>query len=298
MENQSWTNVILTGIIPGGQLYARYKYYNLTFDKIYLIPVTLIPPISVIFHILLKLKILKLNQGSGMPSNPFTWWLSVPVLTIILLPYLVKNISSPFDTMITALVTCIAVSIPTLMFLKNNKCKDTPLTSTHVGQSLVSGITAYGFGTMFGLIIGGVSALGKAAVSSAMAGVTGDTGNDVDLLSNTTTAAFFVLSYMAIMIFRQIGVNLCDSVFGTKMDVLLLVIALFAIGGQYALNRGKKALTNVVAKGASKVQDAVSDMIDEDDLDDLDDVSDTVSNMSSNISKAKNTFKSMKRILR
>jgi len=221
MENADWTTTILTGLIPGGQLYSRYKYYNLSFDRLYLIPFTFLPLLNLPISILWKFNKFAPGKGTGVPINPLSGWLFIPILAFTLLPQLLEKVEleSSYITAISIIVTMIALMIPGTIFLSSDKCKTEINKSfmSNMGKALSTGITAYGIACLGGI------ALGYSAN---------------DLMSNIIISAFYILSYFIVMIFNQLEPNICNTgIFGSTIDNLSLMAAACIILYRYISNK-------------------------------------------------------------
>ena len=85
----SWNQVLMLGLVPLGQLYARVNIFNGSLDKWWLMfPLLLFPPLSFIPLIMMKFGLIK--DGTG--SKPIDNFMLIPIIAKLIIPFILPFI--------------------------------------------------------------------------------------------------------------------------------------------------------------------------------------------------------------
>ena len=132
-DKLSWTQVLILGLVPLGQLYARVKLFNGSVDKLWLMfPLLLIPPLSFIPLIMMKL---------GKVIIPIIAKLIIPFI----LPFVIDEDSNVLYSIVSFILQLITVMITNLIRRKNN-CKE--ITTNSIGKATIDSTAAIVMGDL------------------------------------------------------------------------------------------------------------------------------------------------------
>jgi hypothetical protein len=120
----SWKQVLIMGLIPLGQLYARVKIFNGSLDKWWLMfPLLLFPPFSFIPMIMMKYGAV----ANGTGSNPLDNFMLIPIIAKFIIPFILPFIIDEDSTLLFTIVgfvlQLITVMVGNLIRRKDN-CKE------------------------------------------------------------------------------------------------------------------------------------------------------------------------------
>lgn len=154
----SWNQVLILGLVPLGQLYARVNIFNGSLDKWWLMfPLLLFPPLSFIPLIMMKFGLVK--NGTG--SKPVDNFMLIPIIAKLIipfiLPFIINEDSSLLFTIVSFVLQLITVMTANLIRRKDN-CKE--ITTNSVGKAGVDSIIAIAAGEITSFAIGFVPLIG------------------------------------------------------------------------------------------------------------------------------------------
>jgi hypothetical protein len=219
MGSLSTWEVLIMGLIPLGQLWARIFNFNGSLDKWWLMfPLFLVPPFSFIPLILMKMGFVA--DGSG--TNPLDYWILCPILTKIITDILMDD-STPFQMVTALLIQLISVLASNLMRRYEN-CNRT-ITVNSVGKAIIDSVTAFGMGSIVQMLIPMLPFVGIFFSLISMIPIIGT------FVSTFIWILGFAGSYILINMFNQVSMNnYCSSPFtGTLSDRVPFVIGIIGI---------------------------------------------------------------------
>ena len=154
----SWNQVLMLGLVPLGQLYARVNIFNGSLDKWWLMfPLLLFPPLSFIPLIMMKFGLIK--DGTG--SKPIDNFMLIPIIAKLIipfiLPFIINENSSLLFTIVSFVLQLITVMTANLIRRKEN-CKE--ISTDSVGKAGVDSIIAIAAGEITSFAIGFIPLIG------------------------------------------------------------------------------------------------------------------------------------------
>lgn len=109
----SWGNALIFGIVPLGQLYLRINQLNGSLDKKWLLfPLFMFPPFQLIATIMMKFGYVKKGKG----GKPYDLYILIPLITKIILSYLLSYLADEYD-LSTSIIVLIDVVVGLLASL-------------------------------------------------------------------------------------------------------------------------------------------------------------------------------------
>ena len=146
MGSISWLQVIILGIIPLGQLWARIVNFNGSLDKWWLMfPLFLIPPFSFVPLLLMKFGYIKNGKG----GKPYDMWMLLPILAKLIIPYTLPFLIDEDSTMLFSLVSFILQLLTVMLgnlIRRQNNCKN--ITTDSIGKAGIDSTIAIGMGDL------------------------------------------------------------------------------------------------------------------------------------------------------
>jgi hypothetical protein len=217
----SWTEILVAGLVPLGQLWARIFKFNGSLDKPWLFfPVFLIPPLSFISLILMKYGFIK--DGNG--SKPVGYEVLIPIIAKFIipfiLPFMIDNEEGESDTLISIItsIASIFVIVVIMMYRRWVNCESISLNS--FGKATIDSVIANGFGNLMPIILGWLPYVG--IVVTICEYIFGD------LTTNIFWSIGFTAAYAIINMLNQDNMNkYCTSpFFGDIKDRIFAGIAI------------------------------------------------------------------------
>jgi len=154
----SWNQVLILGLVPLGQLYARVNIFNGSLDKWWLMfPLLLFPPLSFIPLIMMKFGLVKNGNGSKPVDNFMLIPIIAKLIIPFILPFIINEDSSLLFTIVSFVLQLITVMTANLIRRKDN-CKE--ITTNSVGKAGVDSIIAIAAGEITSFAIGFVPLIG------------------------------------------------------------------------------------------------------------------------------------------
>lgn len=154
----SWSQVLILGLIPLGQLYARVKIFNGSLDKWWLMfPLLLFPPFSFIPMIMMKFGFV----ADGTGSNPLDNFVLIPIIAKFIipfiLPFIINEDSTILFTIVSFILQLLTVMTANLIRRKDN-CKE--ITTNSVGKAGIDSTIAIAMGELTAFAIGFIPFIG------------------------------------------------------------------------------------------------------------------------------------------
>lgn len=142
----SWTQVLILGLVPLGQLYARVKLLNGSLDKWWLMfPLLVIPPLSFIPLIMMKFGFV----ANGTGSTPIDYFMVIPIIAKLIIPFILPFVidedSSILYTIVSFILQLLTVMAANLMRRKDN-CKE--ITNNSIGKASIDSTIAIAMGEL------------------------------------------------------------------------------------------------------------------------------------------------------
>lgn len=222
----SWIQVIIMGLIPLGQLWARIFYFNGSLDKIWLMfPLLLFPPLSFIPLILMKYGFI--SNGKG--TNPIDKIMLLPIISKFVIPFILPFIIDDTENKILFGVVAFILQLLIIMIAnlqrRYNDCKT--ITTNSVGKASIDSIIAFSVGDILPVIMGFIPFIGFAYNIVEMIPLI---GNFVD---NIFWGLGFAASYIIINMVNQENISeFCKTPFtGNAQDKIPFFISLITLLG-------------------------------------------------------------------
>jgi len=150
----SWKEVLILGLIPMGQLYARVINFNGSLDKKWLLfPLFMIPPFQFIATLVMKFGTFKKGKG----GKPYDWFMLIPLIVRIILSYVLERFDLPMYLIIDIGVSIIATLIPSYL-RTHSLCKE--YNTNNMVNTFVQGVSIEATANIFSLVIGWVPLIG------------------------------------------------------------------------------------------------------------------------------------------
>jgi hypothetical protein len=234
MTKLSWLNILIMGIIPLGQLWARIFYFKGSLDKWWLMfPILLFPPVSFIPLILMKYGYIKDGKG----TNPIDKIMLLPIIAKFIIPFVLPYIIDETEHVILFGIVGFILQLLTIMIAnltrrhynctKDNKpgAMSEKITVNSIGKAGIDSVIAYGIGEIISNIIGFIPVINIAYnIIQIIPGI----GPYVD---NIFWVLGFIATYVIInMINAENLKTYCNTPFtGNIQDRIPFVICLIAI---------------------------------------------------------------------
>jgi hypothetical protein len=189
----SWKEVLILGLIPLGQLWARVHNFKGSLDKWWLMfPLFLFPPFSFIPLILMKFGFVK--DGNG--ADPLDKWIILPIIAKFIIPFILtftENIGI-IGSVVSILLQLLAI-VASNLIRRHNSCNN--ITINAVGKSLIDSVTAYGMGNITSFIIPFIPIIGMILRFAKMIPIVGQ------LVDSAIWTIGFAGAYVLINMFNQ-----------------------------------------------------------------------------------------------
>jgi len=225
----TWLQVLILGIVPLGQLWARIFYFNGTLDKWWLMfPMLLIPPLSFIPLIMMKFGYI----ADGKGSNPLDYWMILPIIAKFIIPFIMPFIIDEDSEMLTSIVSLILQLLTILtanLIRRFTNCKppnaQDPITGDSIGKAAIDSTIAFGIGEISAFVIPWLPFVGIFISILEMIPVLGD------FVDSILWTLGFVASYVLINMFNQDNMQkFCSTPFtGNLQDRIPFFISVVAI---------------------------------------------------------------------
>lgn len=230
--NISWLQILIYGIIPLGQLWARIFLLNGSLDKWYMMfPLFLFPPLSFIPLIMMKFGFIKPGQGAN-PIDKIMW---LPIIAKFIIPFLLGFIVDEDDHElifgIVAFVLQLLMIIVANMTRRYLNCDSVTINS--FGKATVDSVIAYGIGDIVPFVMGWLPYVGIVYSIISMIPFIGS------FVDSIFWSLGFAATYIVINMFNQYDMSgYCNSpFFGLVRDKIPLIISIIAMIAINLFNR-------------------------------------------------------------
>jgi hypothetical protein len=143
----TWKEVMIYGLIPMGQLYARIVKFNGSLDNIWLLfPLFTIPPFQFISTIMMKFGMFKNGKG----GKPYDQYMLLPIIVKIILSYVLESFDLTLYLIIDVCVSILAILIPSYLRTPS-LCKE--YNKNNIINTFVQGITVEATSNIFSIAI-------------------------------------------------------------------------------------------------------------------------------------------------
>jgi hypothetical protein len=222
-SNISWTQVLIFGLIPLGQLWSRIFLMNGSLDKWYMMfPLFLFPPLSFIPMLMMKFGFIKEGQGAK-PLDAIMW---LPILAKFIIPFILPFIIDEDSELLFGIVSFV---LQLLMIIIANmtrrymNCKS--ITINSFGKSTVDSIIAHGIGDIVPFVMGWLPIVGVIYTIVSMIPLIGE------FVDSIFWSLGFVAAYCVINMFNQYDMaSYCNSpFFGLTRDIIPIIVSIIAM---------------------------------------------------------------------
>lgn len=232
----TWLQVLILGLVPLGQLWARIFNFNGSLDKWWMMfPLFLIPPFS--FLPLLLMKFGFVADGKG--SNPLDYWIILPIIAKFIIPFIMPFIIDEDSEMLTSIVSLMLqlLTIMTANLIRRfNNCKPSysqdRITVDSIGKASIDSTIAFGIGEITAFIIPWLPYVSIFITVLEFIPVLGD------FVDSIFWTLGFAASYIIINMINQDNiVKFCSTPFtGNLQDKIPFFVAVVAIIGTRLFN--------------------------------------------------------------
>jgi hypothetical protein len=222
----SWMQVLIMGLIPLGQLWARIFTFKGSLDKWWLMfPLLLFPPFSFIPLIMMKFGMI--SDGKG--SNPVDKIMLLPIIAKFIIPFILPFVVDDEENEFLFSLVSFVLQLLTIMVAnltrRYTNCNN--ITVDSIGKSGIDSVIAYGMADITVFAIGFLPFIGMAISVLEMIPVIGDFVNDI------IWSLGFAATYIIINMFNQDNMQkYCSTPFsGNLQDKIPFIISVIAIIG-------------------------------------------------------------------
>ena len=220
----SWMQVLVMGLIPLGQLWARIFYFKGSLDKWWLMfPLLLFPPFSFIPLIMKKFGMI--SDGKG--SDPIDKIMLLPIIAKFIIPFILPFIVDEDEheflfTLVGFVLQLLTIMVANLTRRYDN-CKD--ITTDSVGKAGMDSVIAHGIADITAFGIGFVPIIGTLFTLIEMIPVIGD------FVNQFVWSIGFAATYIVINMFNQDNITkYCTTPFtGNVQDRIPFIVSVIAI---------------------------------------------------------------------
>ena len=223
----TFIQVLILGLFPLGQLWARIFYFNGSLDKWWLMfPMFLIPPFSFVPLLLMKFGFV----ADGKGTNPLDYWMLLPIIAKFIIPFIMPFIIDEDSETLTTIVTMVLqlLCIMTANLARRHmNCNQQGITVDSVGKATIDSTIAFGVGDISSFIIPWLPFVGTVISVLEMIPLIGD------FVDSILWTIGFVGAYVLINMFNQDNlVKFCSTPFtGNLQDKIPFFVAIVAIVG-------------------------------------------------------------------
>ena len=220
----SWTEVLVMGLVPLGQLWARIFNFKGSLDKWWLMfPLLLFPPLSFIPLIMMKFGMI--SDGKG--SNPVDKIMLLPIIAKFIIPFILPFVIDDEEHEFLFSLVAFVLQLLTIMVAnltrRHTNCNDITLDS--FGKSGIDSVIAYGMADITSFAIGFVPFVGIAISLLEMVPFIGG------FVSDIIWTLGFSATYVIINMFNQDDMRkFCSTPFtGNLQDKIPFIVSVIAI---------------------------------------------------------------------
>ena len=222
----SWMQVLIMGLIPLGQLWARIFTFKGSLDKWWLMfPLLLFPPFSFIPLIMMKFGMI--SDGKG--SNPVDKIMLLPIIAKFIIPFILPFVVDDEEHEFLFSLVSFVLQLLTIMIAnltrRYTNCDN--ITVDSIGKSGIDSVIAYGMADITVFAIGFLPFIGIAISVLEMIPIIGDFVDDI------IWSLGFAATYIIINMFNQDNMQkYCSTPFsGNLQDKIPFIISVIAIIG-------------------------------------------------------------------
>lgn len=222
----SWLQVLILGLIPMGQLWARIFNFNGSLDKWWLMfPLLLIPPFSFIPMLLMKFGFV----GYGKGTKPLDYWIWLPILVKLIIPFLMPYMIDEESEKLTSLISIMFILLATMLsnlIRRYKNCESITINST--GKAFIDSTIAFSMGKITAILVPWIPVIGTGI--KILQGIFGG------FISSILWIFGFSATYILINMFNQDNMtSFCSAPFSGKtsdkfpfiISVITLILSIF-----------------------------------------------------------------------
>lgn len=223
MGQLTWKEVIILGLVPLGQLWARVFNFNGSLDKWYfLIPIFLFPPLSFIPLIMMKYGMIEDGKGSTPVDKIMLLPIIAKLIIPFVLPFIIDEDSETIYSIVNFVLQLLLIIVANLT-RRYNTCNS--ITVNSIGKATIDSTVAYGIGNLIAFIIPWLPFIGLIFSLLEMIPFVGDSVN------NILWGLGFASTYVIINMVNQDSIDkFCSTpFFGNIQDQIPFVISIIII---------------------------------------------------------------------
>lgn len=227
----SWIQVLIMGLLPLGQLWARIFNFKGSLDKWWLMfPIFLLPPFSFIPLIMMKFGMV----ADGKGSTPIDTIMLLPIIAKFIIPFILPFIIDEDDYALLFSIVGFVLQLLTIIVanLTRRHINCNSITTDSIGKACIDSVIAYSSADFSTFAIGFVPYIGIIITVIGMIPVVGDFVNQI--IWNLAFAA----TYIIINMFNQDDMSkYCTTPFtGNTQDRIPFIISIIVIIGLNFIN--------------------------------------------------------------
>lgn len=228
----SWTEVIVLGIIPAGQLYARIFNFKGSLDKWWLMfPIALFPPISFLTLVLMKFGYI--NDGNG--SDPVDKMILLPIIAKFFIPFIMPYLIDVDDTILTLIVSFIFKLLLVMtcnLYRRYDNCKD--ITFNSIGKAGIDSVISTSVGDVLPIALSYIPIVGFVYSVMSIVPIIGDK----NIIDSIFWSIGFGATYILINMFNQNDMGkYCSTPFtGNLEDKVPFITAIGVLIGAHTFD--------------------------------------------------------------
>jgi len=225
-DRLSWMQVLIMGLVPLGQLWARIFTFKGSLDKWWLMfPLLLFPPFSFIPLIMMKFGMVADGKGADPVDKIMLLPIIAKFIIPFILPYIIDDEEHAFLFSLVAFVLQLLTIMVANLTRRHSNCTD--ITTDSVGKAGMDSVIAYGMADITTFAIGFLPFIGMAVGALEMLPFIGD------FVDPIIWSLGFSATYIIINMFNQSNMGqFCSTPFtGNVQDKIPFVVSVIAIIG-------------------------------------------------------------------
>jgi len=225
----TWSQVLIFGLVPLGQLWSRIFYFKGSLDKWWMMfPLFLIPPFSFLPLLLMKFGVV----ANGKGSNPLDYWIILPIIAKFIIPFImpfVVNEDSKILTLIVSFILQLLTIMTANLINRSNNCKprysQDSVTIDSIGKAGIDSTISFGIGEITAFMMPFLPFIGVAISVLKFIPILGDFVDSIFWLLG------FVASYVLINMVNYDSMSkFCSTPFtGNVQDKIPFFVAIVSI---------------------------------------------------------------------
>ena len=231
-QKLSWTEVIVLGLVPAGQLYARIINFNGSLDKWWLMfPPALVAPLSFIPLLLMKFGFIQ--NGNG--SNPIDKMMLLPIIAKFIIPFIMPYLVDVDSRVLTVLVSFIFKLLLVMvcnLYRRYDTCNT--VTNDSIGKAGMDSVIATSAGDILPIAMDYIPIIGMSYSILSMVPIIGEK----KILDSIFWTVGFGATYALLNMFNQLDIKkYCTTPFlGNLEDKTPFITTVLVLVGAHGFN--------------------------------------------------------------